>query len=325
MGLFGRKKIIENNVINDNTKTKNSDLSEKMYPLKYSVNYLNNRTNDLIKEESGTSNELKRIEESFVEVKSKAQEVNTSISNFRGHFNDIKNVSDEFNDRMNNILRCVDDAQKKVVDLKGSSKSVEDSFLIIEKTFEQFQKSYVMIKEYTTSIIDIADQTNLLALNASIEAARAGEQGKGFAVVAEEVKELSGKIKELVNGVNTSMGNVEQDTNKLNISLKDSKNALSESYKSVNNTEEIFEEIKVNVDGVSDINGKISTVINESNIEIQNINDNMNNSIKYYDRVTDDIDNLNTQITNKGIIFEDITNFLEQMNPLIDHIVEKNK
>ncbi|NOV86305.1 methyl-accepting chemotaxis protein [Clostridium saccharobutylicum] len=258
-------------------------------------------------------------------MKNKAKEINISVSSFNEHFNDIKVVSDEFSNRMNNILKCVEESQKKVMNLKDSSKSVEESFKIIENTFEQFKKSYVTIKEYTTSIIDIADQTNLLALNASIEAARAGEQGKGFAVVAEEVKDLSGEIKELVNGVNTSMDNVENDTKQLNISLQNSQSALNESYENVNDTEEIFDEIKVNVNGVSDINEKISNAINNSNLEIKNISNNIEHSTKYYDRVTSDINNLNTQLTHKGIIFEDINNFLEQMNPLINSIVEKHE
>lgn len=77
-------------------------------------------------------------------------------------------------------------------------------------------------------IVSVANQTNLLALNASIEAARAGEQGKGFAVVAEEVKKLAEGIKVLVGTVDSSISDVEANTEKLNSSISNSKEALSQ-------------------------------------------------------------------------------------------------
>lgn len=51
----------------------------------------------------------------------------------------------------------------------------------------------------------------------------------------------------------------------------------------------------------------------------------INDSTQYYDRITSDIKNPNNQMTNKGIIFEDIANFLKQINSLIDNIVEMHE
>ena len=72
------------------------------------------------------------------------------------------------------------------------------------------------------SIMNITGQTNLLALNASIEAARAGEAGKGFAVVADEIRVLAEQSKDAVSNiqnvterVNTAVGNLTNDSNRL--------------------------------------------------------------------------------------------------------------
>lgn len=134
--LFSSKNEDESNKnikLEDKFKVKEeTNLSEEIYPITYSINYLKNRTYDLIKEESSTTNEIKKIEESFIGVKNKAKEINISVSSFNEHFNDIKVVSDEFSNRMNNILKCVEESQKKVMNLKDSSKSVEESLKLLK-------------------------------------------------------------------------------------------------------------------------------------------------------------------------------------------------
>lgn len=79
------------------------------------------------------------------------------------------------------------------------------------------------IGEVAELIGTVARKTNMLALNATIEAARAGAAGKGFAVVATEVKSLAGQtaqateevgrlvsaIREAMQGVTASVGEIE--------------------------------------------------------------------------------------------------------------------
>ncbi|MCM1284417.1 MAG: methyl-accepting chemotaxis protein [Muribaculaceae bacterium] len=112
--------------------------------------------------------------------------------------------------------------------LKESSGQVQRYFDEIQETFSDFQAAVQNIRQCMEEIVSVANQTNLLALNASIEAARAGEQGKGFAVVAEEVKKLAEGIKVLVGTVDSSISDVEANTEKLNSSISNSKEALNQ-------------------------------------------------------------------------------------------------
>ena len=170
------------------------------------------------------------------------------------------------------------------------------------------------------SIVGVANQTNLLALNASIEAARAGEHGRGFAVVADEVTKLSIDIKEMAGDVNKSMEGLQTSAENLTRSLDEAKNALGTSREQMEHTEDVFGKIHESVTSVEDVQKEITDVVEHCSGQVMGIQEDMVTYENQYAQVMDKIDELKSLMTEKGFVYEDISNMLEQAEPLIKKI-----
>jgi methyl-accepting chemotaxis protein len=85
----------------------------------------------------------------------------------------------------------------------------------IESQIGALRSALAHVSRVSEEISLIARQTHLLALNAAIEAARAGDAGKSFAVVAAEVKNLSAKTAKATGQIETTLGQLTQQTEQL--------------------------------------------------------------------------------------------------------------
>ncbi|SFR78805.1 methyl-accepting chemotaxis protein [Anaeromicropila populeti] len=317
--MFGLKKKKGISVLPE-AESKQVNWKEKLYPFHFMGKYLLDKKLELQKEEMETIEEIGIIKESFVSVNNKAEDINEEIKGFNKEFVLIRDVTKNFENIIFRMTEVAENTHTNMEYLRKSSDSVEESFIHIQNVFDAFQTSFAEIRRNMEDIIGIADQTNLLALNASIEAARAGEHGKGFAVVADEVNKLALEIKELVRHVDGSMSSLNLNTDKLTDSINQTNLSLKESKKQVDRTEEIMESIKIVANEVSDENEAMDTILSSCDKTIERISYDINESKQYYNKVLVNIDTLNNKITNKGFIFEDMSNILEQMEPLVNQI-----
>ena len=150
--------------------------------------------------------------------------------------------------------------------------------------------------------------------------------GPLVAVVADEVTKLSIGIKELVGDVNKSMEGLQTSSENLTHSLLDVQDALDASRTQMNTTENIFSHINDSVSGVENVHRGINEVVENCSGQVDQLREDMEAHETRYAQVQSDIDGLKSLMTEKGFIYEDISNMMEQADPLIENIkTELNK
>lgn len=280
--------------------------------------YIDEKKEALLVEENKSLQQFERVRDSYDCVLDANRNTICAISRVAEEIGQITEVSNEFVQTVNKAENISKESQSNLDILKQQSDNVLVQFNEIEEIHTEFERDFSTIQELMGSIVGIANQTNLLALNASIEAARAGEMGKGFAVVAEEVNKLSIEIKELVNQVNTNINSLLENSDKLNTSIKEAKNTLGDTGKQVDATKQDFICISESLNEVISSNDDINQIVNNCTDDINNLSDEIQSHEKEYNGVLEDIDNLKSLMTEKGFLYEDISNMLEQTPALVN-------
>ncbi len=320
--MFGKMKSVEKI---DTVSEVKADVTDELYAIRHLNNYISERKDELLNEEVITVSEMDKVSNSYDISVAKANSINMEIHEVSEQFKAVETVADDFSHIMADVIEVSENAKTGAEELKTSSLELEEQFEQIKEVYSRFSQSFDDIRAVMESIVVIANQTNLLALNASIEAARAGEQGKGFAVVADEVTKLSVNIKELVGEVNTSMDTLQNDSARLAISLGNASESLNNSKAQIENTSGILGEIKNSVSGVSNAEDRIRNSVTECDNHIKRIKDQMNDYQKQYEFVLQHVEDTKQMLTKKSFMYEDISNMLEQVDPLVDVIEGKLK
>lgn len=300
-------------------------LQESLYPLSYMSKSLKDTRKALIQEDMNTINQISDIQGSFDSILEQSDRIVESMDTIKDKFNNIVTVSSQIEGSVNEVLDATSQASENVDSLQESSANVIHDFERVIQVLGNFQKSFDEIQETMSGIIGIANQTNMLSLNASIEAARAGEHGLGFAVVATEVSTLSAEIKKLVDTVNSNMALLKQDAADLNTSMETANKMLYHEQEQVAQTNVLFNNIKESVSGVIDVQKAIANYVDDCNRASDQIQEDVTNAKESYIGVSESIDQLSSDISKKNLLYENMTNLLEQVDPIIEDIKSNNK
>jgi methyl-accepting chemotaxis protein len=216
-----------------------------------SATNVNNNTSELLEATKHISRALQEIESGIVH---QAEDATTCVSESNLLSDKITIVHDT-KQEIDEITRMTNDIVKHGIDtiyeLKDKAKSTSGMTKMTIEDIEDLAKRSDSINNIVGVINEIAAQTNLLSLNASIEAARAGEAGRGFAVVSDEIKKLADKSMESAKDIGDIISSIIYKTNDSVNTVKKADAYMVQLEDTLLNVVKVFENIRIQVDGLS--------------------------------------------------------------------------
>lgn len=319
--IFRKKEV---HAVTDNTELIKA-LDDGLYPISYVSRCLKETRKSLIQEEKAAADHISGIQSSFDTILAQSESVANEMDTIKEKVDHIVEVSSEIEGSVNGVLDATNQASENVTVLMNSSANVMNDFAQVIEVLKNFRSSFDEIQETMSGIIGIANETNTLSLNASIEAARAGEHGLGFAVVATQVSTLATQIKKLVDTVNSNMAMLTADAEQLNSSLEAANELLNNEQQQIRHTNVLFNNIKDSVSGLTDVQASISNSAVDCNTAADNIRMDIMDAQNNYIQVSESINQLSDNLTRKNVYFDDMSNLLDQVDPIIEEIKENNK
>ena len=121
------------------------------------------------------------------------------------------------------------------------------------------------------------------------------------------------------------MTTLKQDAANLNSSMETANEMLVHEQEQVAQTTILFNNIKDSVSGVIEVQKAIASFVDDCNETADTIQMDVESAKESYIGVADNVNALSKDITKKNLIYEDMANIIDQLDPIVDEIKSNNK
>lgn len=283
----------------------------------HGIKYVQNRIDRLMDEEVNITTAINDLEAGFADIDSNIQVANQSVENTVEQFAAFVDYTRQIDEAMEKTDTTVEEVNNEMGVMVGAIDQTSAQLMALTNKFQVLEDDFKKIQEMSNGINAISNNTNLLALNASIEAARAGEAGRGFAVVAEQIRNLSGDTKELVEGINASIEQLFKSLEDLQKELKQSNSLVDENYANVQRLKDKFALINECTGDVRAIGHNINRSVEQTNSDMDNVERNMNAVDDLVQNFGNNLEAFNARMSSKSMLLGESVDILLQMNRLM--------
>lgn len=251
-----------------------------------------------------------------------SEEGNTKIMDVVNGLNIITAEMSKSEELSNEAKGSVEDGKKSVQYQSIKMSENKQASIEVADAISSLSKKSTEIGDILLVIKSISEQTNLLALNAAIEAARAGEHGKGFAVVSDEIRKLAEQSSSSANRIDSIIQEVQLGVEHAVSQMEKAKEVVEDQENALINTVNAFEKISESVAIISNNINKVTTKVNELNVNASYAGDAISNIASISQETASSTEEVAASTEEQTAVIHQIAESAESLSTLASELQE---